>query len=280
MIALTLALAFLLVAQEPAAPPAGADAPMATAEPALPAEPAPPPSPPEAPALPTGAPTEDYGLVGWCLGVLEGYLAQHDRVMPDVTRIESTYRRPGSSLEDDLKVYADQQAQGRLHLAAFTKALQTAEKASLSALRPRGEAAIAKGRAVWAPAANLPTRSVAQQWMGWTLPKACPAAAERLTLNAALLGAAFDPAAEMIPPPAPEAAEVAPAPLPQPSGDAGAPPADAPAVSAEAGTPPLADPATTPVPAPEPPAEALPEAPFEAPAPDGPPALRESPGAQ
>jgi hypothetical protein len=218
--------------------------------------------------------------VGWCLGVLDGYLAQHDRVMPDVTRIESTYRRPGSSLEDDLKVYADQQAQGRLHLAAFTRALQAAEKASLSALRPRGEAAIAKGRAVWAPAANLPTRSVAQQWMGWTLPKACPAAAERLTLNAALLGAAFDQAAEMIPPSAPEAAEVAPAPLTQPSGDAAAPPADAHAVSADTGAPPLADPATTPVPAPEPPAEAIPEAPFEAPAPDGPPALRESPGAQ
>jgi hypothetical protein len=279
MIALTLALAFLLVAQEPAAPPAAADAPMATAEPAPAAEPAPPPSPPEAPALPTGAPTDDYGLVGWCLGVLEGYLAQHDRVMPDVTRIEATYRRPGSSLEDDLKVYADQQAQGRLHLAAFTKALQTAEKASLSALRPRGEAAIAKGRAVWAPAANLPTRSVAQQWMGWTLPKACPAAADRLTVNAALLGAAFNPAAEMTPPPAPEAAEAEPA-TPPPSGDTAAPPAETLAVGAETGTPPLADPATTPDLAPEPPAEAIPEAPFEAPAPDGPPALRESPGAQ
>jgi hypothetical protein len=190
-----------------------------------------------------------------------------------VTRIESTYRRPGSSLEDDLKVSADQQAQGRLHLAAFTKALQTAEKASLSALRPRGEAAVAKGRAVWAPAANLPTRSVAQQWMGWTLPKACPAAADRLTVNAALLGAAFDPAAEMTPPPAPEAAEAEPATLSPPPDDAAAAPA-------EAGTPPLADPATTPDLAPEPPAEAIPEAPFEAPAPDGPPALRESPGAQ
>jgi hypothetical protein len=109
--------------------------------------------------------------------------------------------------------------------------------------------------------------------MGWTLPKACPAAADRLTVNAALLGAAFDPAAEMTPPPAPEAAEADPDALSPPSGDAAAPPA-------ETGTPPLADPATTPDLAPEPPAEAIPEAPFEAPAPDGPPALRESPGAQ
>ena len=275
MIALALAFVLALAAQEPPPPPADADAPVTTAEPA-PSEAAPQPEP----ALPTGAPRDDYGLVGWCLGALEGYLAQHDRVMPDVTRIEKTYRRPGSSLEEDLKVYADQQIQGQAHLKSFTAALQAAEKASLSALRPRGEAAIAKGRAIWAPAANLPTRSVAQQWMGWTLPKACPAAAERLTVNAALLGAAFDPAAEMTPPPAPEAAEVAPATLPQSSGDAAAPPDETPAVSTDTGTPPLADPATPPDLAPEPPAEAIPEAPFEAPAPDGPPALRESPGAQ
>jgi hypothetical protein len=115
--------------------------------------------------------------------------------------------------------------------------------------------------------------------MGWTLPKACPAAADRLTVNAALLGAAFNPAAEMTPPPAPEAAEAEPA-TPPPSGDTAAPPAETLAVGAETGTPPLADPATTPDLAPEPPAEAIPEAPFEAPTPDGPPALRESPGAQ
>jgi len=208
MIALLLAL--VLAAQEP--PPAvAADAPQATApEAAAPATPAAAeaPAPPQETPWPTGAPRDDYGLVGWCFGVLEGYLAQHDRVMPDVTRIEKTYRRPGSSLEDDLKVYADQQVQARTHLKSFTAALQAAEKASLSSLRPRGEAAIAKGRAVWAPAANLPTRTVAQQWMGWTLPQACPAAAERLTANAALMGAAFEPAVgapEAPPEPLPEA---------------------------------------------------------------------------
>ena len=206
MIALFLAL--ILAAQEPPAVPA-ADAPQATApEAGAPATPAAAEAPaPETP-WPTGAPRDDYGLVGWCYGVLEGYLAQHDRVMPDVTRIEKTYRRPGSSLEDDLKVYADQQVQARAHLKSFTAALQAAEKASLSSLRPRGEAAIAKGRAVWAPAANLPTRTVAQQWMGWTLPQACPAAAERLTANAALMGAAFEPAVgapEAPPEPLPEA---------------------------------------------------------------------------
>ena len=289
MIALALAFVLALAAQEPPPPPADADAPVTTTEPA-PSEAAPQPEPP----LPTGAPRDDYGLVGWCLGALEGYLAQHDRVMPDVTRIEKTYRRPGSSLEEDLKVYADQQIQGQAHLKSFTAALQAAEKASLSALRPRGEAAIAKGRAIWAPAANLPTRSVAQQWMGWTLPRACPAAAERLTRNAPLLGAAFDPAAEMIEPPAP-APEA-----PQTAGSVpGLEPEPAPAVTdaaASAGitedpvpetapvtapdTPPEVSPAAGSETAPPPPADAIPEAPFEAPGPDAPPALRESPGAQ
>jgi len=185
MIAHVFALALALAAQEPAASAPPADAPLATAERvAAPAA--------EAPG-PTGAPKDDYGLVGWCYGVLDGYLAQHDRVMPEVTRIEKTYRRPGSSLQSDLKVYGDLQAQGQIHLKQFNSALQVAEKASLSPLRPRGEAAIAKGRAVWAPAANLPTRTVAQQWMGWTLPQACPVAAERLARNAPLMGAAFDP---------------------------------------------------------------------------------------
>ena len=209
---IALALALFLAAQEAPPVPLATEAPLATAPETLaPPEPA---AEPETP-WPTGAPRDDYGLVGWCLGVLEGYLAQHDRVMPDVTRIEQTYRRPGSSLEEDLKVYADQQLQGRAHLQSFTAALQAAEKASLSSLRPRGEAAIAKGRAVWAPAANLPTRTVAQQWMGWTLPQACPVAAERLTANAALMGAAFDPAAGAPEAPPQPPAAAAPEPLPE-----------------------------------------------------------------
>lgn len=244
---IVLVLALMLVVQDP--------------EPGLQASPQPPaettpggtPAAPTEPVLPTGAPRDDYGLVGWCFGALEGYVAQHDRVMPDVERIEAAYRRPGSSLADDLKVYADQQVQARAHLRAFTEALQTAERASLSALRPRAEAAISKGRALWAPAANLPTRAVAQQWMGWTLPQACPAAAERLTRNAVLLGAAFDPSSA-VPEPEPQSAIPAPANL------------------EAAGTPP-------PQPSPAPAADPVPEAPFEAPQDEGAPILRKAPDA-
>lgn len=222
---IALALALLLAAQEPP-PPAAADAPVSTAEPTPSATPG-----PAAPAAasdvpwPTGAPRDDYGLVGWCSGILEGYLAQHDRVMPEVTRIEKTYRRPGSSLADDLKVYADLQAQGRKNLKAFTAAMLAAEKASVASLRPRGEAAIAKGRAVWAPAANLTDRTLAQQWMGWTLPDICPRTADRLSQNAVLMGAAFDPGSAP-PPPVAAPGDEAPLEAPRETPAPGAAPAD------------------------------------------------------
>ena len=57
------------------------------------------PAPAAAPAedrLPTGAPKDDYQFVAWCYGALRGYLDLHDEVMPEVKRIETTFRRPGS----------------------------------------------------------------------------------------------------------------------------------------------------------------------------------------
>ena len=61
------------------------------------------PPPEAAPAAeelpwPAGAPHDDYGLVAWCHGALTGYLDLHDQVMPEVTRIETTYRPPGRPL--------------------------------------------------------------------------------------------------------------------------------------------------------------------------------------
>src|ERR1700744_4376105 len=114
MSALLLALALFA---QPAAPEgAAASAPAADA--------------PQEAAWPAGAPRDDYQLVAWCYGALRGYLELHDEVMPEVTRIEGEFRRPGSTLEGDLKVYADQQAQARADLKRFQTALTAAEKAS------------------------------------------------------------------------------------------------------------------------------------------------------
>jgi hypothetical protein len=189
MSALLLALA--LLAQDASAAPAAA---------------APAPAAEELP-WPAGAPRDDYGLVSWCYGVLGGYLELHDQVMPEVTRIETAFRSPDSTLAEDLKVYADMQRQSRADLQLFARAMEAAEKASIKPINTLGAAAVKRGRATWAAAPNLPKARLAQEWMSWSLPVRCGPTAERLEQRAKLLGATFDPAAEAVamePPPAPE----------------------------------------------------------------------------
>ena len=161
---------------------------------------------------PTGAPRDDYGLVSWCYGVLSGYLELHDRVLPEVTRIEKAYRRPGSSLADDMAVYADMQKESRANMKLFAQAMEAAERASLQPINVVGAAAVQKGRGTWAAAANLPTRTVAQQWMGWTLPALCPSTAATLETRAKLFGTAFNANAEPPPEAVPSSTETPPPP--------------------------------------------------------------------
>jgi hypothetical protein len=195
MIALIAALA--LFAQDAA----GAAETTATAPPATSDAPKEPPFPP-------GAPTDDYGFVSWCYGSLDGWLQLRDRAMPEVERIEKTYRRPGSSLADDLKVYADLEKEGRRNLKVFAGAIEAAEKASVRPISAQGAEALKKGRSTWAGAANIANARLAQEWMSWALPARCEPTAVRLTQNAALMGQAFNPG---VPAEAP-ASEAAPAP--------------------------------------------------------------------
>ena len=153
---------------------------------------------------PVGAPRDDYGLVSWCHGALTGYLSLHDKVMPEVTRIETTYRPPDRSLASDMKVYDDLQKQARKDLKLFESAIGAAERASVKPLGPIGAEQIKRGQAVWAGAANLPQARIAQEWMSWSLPVRCAPTAARLEKNAKLMGAAFDPTAGIETPP-PEA---------------------------------------------------------------------------
>lgn len=194
-------------------PPATDPAPPAAAEP----EPAPvavveTPYPPD-------APKDDYGLVAWCYGLLSGYLELHDRVLPEVTRIEGAFRKPGTSLADDMAVYEDMQKVSRANMKLFERAMEAAERASIRPINQVGAAAVARGRSTWSAAANLPTRIVAQQWMGWTLPGVCPTRAEALETRAKLMGLTFkvnepspEAAAAEAPPPSAAAEPIAPPP--------------------------------------------------------------------
>lgn len=165
---------------------------------------------PEAPR-PVGAPADDYQFVAWCYGALAGYLDLHDEVMPEVTRIESAWRRPGSKLADDLKVYEVQQRQGRADLKRFQSAITAAEKASVQPINVQGAAAIARGRSVWNAGPDVTKARKAQEWMSWTLPARCTKTADALQKRASLFGASLQANAPQEP--APEApAETAAAP--------------------------------------------------------------------
>ena len=184
--------------------------------------------------FPAGAPHEDYPFVAWCYGNLRGYLDMHDEVMPEVTRIESTYRPPNRKLADDLKVYADMQKTGRDQLKTFQAALTAAEKASMRPINAIGAEAVKRGRSIWLAGPEVSKARKAQEWMSWTLPARCEATAATLEQRAKLMGASFRvneiPEAATAAAPAPEA----------PAADA--PPPEAPAAEA----PPAETPAPTP----------------------------------
>jgi hypothetical protein len=53
--------------------------------------------------LPAGAPHDDYPFVAWCYGALRAHIDLQDEMMPEVTRIESQFRKPGAKLEMTLR---------------------------------------------------------------------------------------------------------------------------------------------------------------------------------
>ena len=199
---------YMFLAQPAEAPPSGAPA-------AAPAE----------EAFPPGAPHEDYPFVAWCYGNLRGYLDMHDEVMPEVTRIESTYRAPGRKLSDDLKVYADMQKGGRAQLKTFQEALTAAEKASMRPINAIGAEAVKRGRSIWVAGPDVSKARKAQEWMSWTLPARCETTAAKLEQRSKLMGASLRaneepaPAAPTAPPPATDtsAPEAPPAEAPAPT---------------------------------------------------------------
>lgn len=203
-----LAIALALFAQgTPQGAPA--DAPAATA----PAEATPPAAAEE--RWPTGAPRDEYQFVAWCYGALRGYLDLHDEVIPEVTRIEKQFRKPGTRLEDDMKVYADMQTDGQAKLKLFQSALTAAEKASVRPINTVGAEAVKQGRAVWNGGPGVTKARMAQEWMSWALPARCETTAAALEQRSLLAAATLRGNAE---PDAP--AEAAPAEQPAPAAEA------------------------------------------------------------
>jgi hypothetical protein len=171
--------AMLLAQAEQAAPPADPAGPVATGDnPATQAQ---------ADAIakgedpfPAGAPTDDYGLVGWCYGALSGHMDLYKRVMPEVERIERAFPDPAVPTEEAMKAYADQHALGAKDLDMFKSALDAADKAAPGAHDAAREASIGFGRDAWKGADTASDRTLAQLWMSWELPARCETTAQRL----------------------------------------------------------------------------------------------------
>ncbi|MBW8814189.1 MAG: hypothetical protein JF588_12255 [Caulobacterales bacterium] len=213
---ISLALALSLFAQ-------GADAAPAPAEAAPPEE-----------RLPAGAPKDDYQFVAWCYGSLRAYLDLHDQVMPEVTRIEGEFRKPGTRLEDDLKVYAEMQKEGRARLKQFQAAMTAAEKASVRPINMVGAQAVRKGKDTWSVGADVTKARLAQEWMSWVLPARCEKVASSLEARSKLMGVTLKANAPAEP--APEAPAEKPAETPAAGSDPTTNPTAAPPESPPAPT--------------------------------------------
>ena len=184
-----LMIALAMLAQTPDAAPAISERPVAVED-----------------RIPNGAPRDDYPFVAWCYGALRGYLDMKSEVMPEVTRIEGQFRKPGTRLADDLKVYADMERDGRVQLQTFQGALTAAEKASVRPINALGAQAVRQGRQTWSVGPSVTKARKAQEWMSWALPARCDTVAASLEARSRLMGATLRMNAET-PRPAPVSTE-------------------------------------------------------------------------
>lgn len=167
----------LLLTQE-AAPAAEAPAPAAPAEVEFP--------------IPPGAPEDDYGLVAWCYGALDGHMKLYDKVIPEVERIESEIAKIPGAPPADMQGYKDQRAAGKETLKLFRSAMEAAEKASVKPISGYGAEALKRGSTVWFTIRESKDKKyLAREWMSWGLPGRCLPTAQRLQAKSSLFGQAL-----------------------------------------------------------------------------------------
>lgn len=142
----------------------------------LAAEPAAAEAPPPAQA---DLPSDDYGMMAWCYGALSGHVDLYDKVLPEVTRIETAFPEPSTPVEKAMASYAAQNSRGKQLLVQYARVLDRVETRAKVAKADR-EAAVAKGRETWSGAEGADPRQLAQLWMSWGLPARCEDTAKKL----------------------------------------------------------------------------------------------------
>jgi len=174
-------LALALLAADPAAPevrmgvalPAPGQGPQATKLNVAMAEKEP---------LPPGAPADDYGLVAWCYGALQGHMALFDKVKPDLNALPDPDPRATAAAD------AEMLEAGRQYLNLYSRALKAAEKGNPKAVLVPATTAMAQGRSIWEKADVAEPKTRMWSWVMWVLPGRCELSAERLYEKSMLAG--------------------------------------------------------------------------------------------
>ncbi len=134
--------------------------------------------------MPVGAPPDDYGFVAWCAGALTGHMELYPVVRPALDSL------PDEHPEQAHLADAEMLKAGREYMNLYRQALAAAEKASPTPLRPRGEATVARGHAIWDPVRVAEPKIRMWSWLNWSLPGRCETSAERLYQTAMTQGEA------------------------------------------------------------------------------------------
>ena len=232
--------ALMLMAGDPTPPEVVSTAPPAVA-------PAPPPPAAAAPAppagseddIPPGAPSDDYGLVGWCYGALGEYLTIYDDIKPDLKAIDKMFGSPVVEAEP----YHDDVAQMRVAEKRFAAAMEAAEKASPQPIAQHGADSIEKGRSIWSVARMKSRRNLVDAWLFWGVPNRCETTSKTLKTRATLLGQAMAVSAPTVDAAPKPVVDPAPAPMPDQTPPPTPPAADKPDIAAVSDGPAPSEPA-------------------------------------
>ncbi len=133
--------------------------------------------------FPSGAPTDDYGLMGWCYGALAGHMELYEKVLPSVRSIEASFPDSKRSIDEVMGDYTAQHAEGDRLLKSWDRSLDLLEGTGKTGGGSRA-AAVASGREVWKGSDTADARQLAQIWMSWGLPGRCISTGERLAPKA------------------------------------------------------------------------------------------------
>jgi hypothetical protein len=142
--------------------------------------------------IPPGAPEDDYGLVAWCYGALDGHMKLYDKVIPEVERIENEIAKIPGAPPADMQGYKDQRAAGKDTLKLFRGAMEAAEKASAKPIAAHGAESLKRGATLWFTVRDSKDKKyLAREWMSWGLPGRCLPTAQRLQAKSNLFGQAL-----------------------------------------------------------------------------------------